>query len=235
MPSNPELDAARHERLGPPGAQVRPRPARLPGADRPVPRDRRRGARAGCRSASCSTAARRRRPACRHREPPRLRLGARSRPVVGRGVPRPARPAAGDLRRDTWPTVVLSNHDQSRHASRLSASAGIDDTDAVARAAAAILLHAAWHAVPLLRRGDRPARCRGPVRRDHRPARATRGGGLGLVEPRRLSIADAVERASRVTGSPRAGRGSGSVTTPTPGTWPPRPPIPTPSWRPTAA
>src|SRR5688572_6427104 len=41
---------------------------------------------------------------------------------------------------DTWPTVVLSNHDQSRHASRLSASAGIGDTDAVARAAAAILL-----------------------------------------------------------------------------------------------
>ncbi len=41
---------------------------------------------------------------------------------------------------DTWPTVVLSNHDQSRHASRLSESAGIDDTDAVARAAAAILL-----------------------------------------------------------------------------------------------
>ncbi len=41
---------------------------------------------------------------------------------------------------DIWPTVVLSNHDQSRHASRLSASAGIDDTDAVARAAAAVLL-----------------------------------------------------------------------------------------------
>ena len=41
---------------------------------------------------------------------------------------------------DTWPTVVLSNHDQSRHASRLSASAGIDDTDAVARASAAVLL-----------------------------------------------------------------------------------------------
>jgi alpha-glucosidase len=40
---------------------------------------------------------------------------------------------------DIWPTIVLSNHDQSRHASRLSASAGIDDTDAVARAAAAIL------------------------------------------------------------------------------------------------
>lgn len=41
---------------------------------------------------------------------------------------------------EIWPTVVLSNHDQSRHASRLSASAGIEDTDAVARAAAAILL-----------------------------------------------------------------------------------------------
>ena len=40
---------------------------------------------------------------------------------------------------DIWPTIVLSNHDQSRHASRLSASAGIEDTDAVARAAAAIL------------------------------------------------------------------------------------------------
>ncbi len=40
---------------------------------------------------------------------------------------------------ETWPTVVLSNHDQSRHATRLAASAGIDDTDAVARAAAAII------------------------------------------------------------------------------------------------
>jgi alpha-glucosidase len=40
---------------------------------------------------------------------------------------------------DIWPTVVLSNHDQSRHATRLAASAGIEDTDAVARAAAVIL------------------------------------------------------------------------------------------------
>ena len=39
-----------------------------------------------------------------------------------------------------WPTVTLSNHDQSRHASRLAASAGIADTDAVARAAAALIL-----------------------------------------------------------------------------------------------
>ena len=41
---------------------------------------------------------------------------------------------------DVWPTIVLSNHDQSRQASRLAASAGIDDTDAVARAAATIAL-----------------------------------------------------------------------------------------------
>jgi len=41
---------------------------------------------------------------------------------------------------DIWPTVVLSNHDQSRQASRLAASARIADTDAVARAAVAIAL-----------------------------------------------------------------------------------------------
>ncbi len=41
---------------------------------------------------------------------------------------------------DIWPTVVLSNHDQSRHVSRLAASAGIEDTDAVGRAAAALIL-----------------------------------------------------------------------------------------------
>ena len=41
---------------------------------------------------------------------------------------------------DRWPTIVLSNHDRPRHASRLAASAGIDDTDAVAKAAAVLLL-----------------------------------------------------------------------------------------------
>ncbi len=41
---------------------------------------------------------------------------------------------------DRWLANVLSNHDQSRHASRLADSAGIADTDAVARAAAVILL-----------------------------------------------------------------------------------------------
>jgi alpha-glucosidase len=41
---------------------------------------------------------------------------------------------------DKWLANVLSNHDQPRQASRLAASAGIADTDAVARAAALLLL-----------------------------------------------------------------------------------------------
>ena len=39
-----------------------------------------------------------------------------------------------------WPTVVLSNHDRPRHASRLAGPAGTADRDAVARAAAVLLL-----------------------------------------------------------------------------------------------
>jgi alpha-glucosidase len=41
---------------------------------------------------------------------------------------------------DRWPTLVLSNHDQPRQASRLAASAEIEDVDGVARAAALLLL-----------------------------------------------------------------------------------------------
>jgi alpha-glucosidase len=41
---------------------------------------------------------------------------------------------------DHWPTAVLSNHDQPRQASRLAASAGVPDTDAIARSAAVLLL-----------------------------------------------------------------------------------------------
>jgi alpha-glucosidase len=40
---------------------------------------------------------------------------------------------------DRWPTLAFSNHDRSRHAGRLAATAGISDTDAVARAAAVLL------------------------------------------------------------------------------------------------
>jgi alpha-glucosidase len=39
-----------------------------------------------------------------------------------------------------WPTAVMSNHDQPRHASRLAASVAATDRDAVARAAALLLL-----------------------------------------------------------------------------------------------
>jgi alpha-glucosidase len=39
-----------------------------------------------------------------------------------------------------WPTAVLSNHDQPRHASRLADNVGAQDRDAVARATAIILL-----------------------------------------------------------------------------------------------
>jgi alpha-glucosidase len=41
---------------------------------------------------------------------------------------------------DRWPTAVLSNHDQPRHASRLAEASGAADRDAVARAAALLLL-----------------------------------------------------------------------------------------------
>jgi alpha-glucosidase len=41
---------------------------------------------------------------------------------------------------DRWLANVLSNHDQSRHATRLAESARIPDTDAIARAAAVVLL-----------------------------------------------------------------------------------------------
>ena len=99
---------------------------------------------------------------------------------------------------------MLSNHDQSRHASRLSASAGIDDTDAVARAAAAILL--TLRGTPFLYYGEEIGLRDVEVPFDEiiDPPARRRGGGLGLVEPRRLPIADAVDRGagSRVHDGP---------------------------------
>ena len=41
---------------------------------------------------------------------------------------------------DRWPTVVLSNHDQPRHASRFAESIGTNDQDAIAKAAAVLSL-----------------------------------------------------------------------------------------------
>jgi alpha-glucosidase len=51
-----------------------------------------------------------------------------------------------------WPTVVLSNHDRSRHVSRLAASIGVEPTDALARAAAVLLL--TQRATPFLYYGE---------------------------------------------------------------------------------
>lgn len=53
---------------------------------------------------------------------------------------------------DRWPTIVLSNHDQPRHASRLAASIGSRDQDAVAKAAAILLL--AVRGTPFLYYGE---------------------------------------------------------------------------------
>ncbi len=55
----------------------------------------------------------------------------------------------GDSR---WLANVLSNHDQSRHASRLAASAATSDTDGIARAAAVVLL--AIRGTPFLYYGE---------------------------------------------------------------------------------
>ncbi|HET9519722.1 MAG TPA: alpha-glucosidase [Candidatus Limnocylindrales bacterium] len=51
-----------------------------------------------------------------------------------------------------WPALVLSNHDQPRHASRLARSAGIDDIDGIAKAAALALL--TFRGTPFLYYGE---------------------------------------------------------------------------------
>ena len=85
-----------------------------------------------------SEAERGRRP---HDRPPHgVRLGAARGAVVGRGVRRRDRLREKMFGDERWLANVLSNHDQSRQATRLADSAGIADTDAVARAAAVVLL-----------------------------------------------------------------------------------------------
>jgi alpha-glucosidase len=51
-----------------------------------------------------------------------------------------------------WPIAVLSNHDRSRHVSRLAASIGVEPSDAMARAAAVLLL--TQRATPFLYYGE---------------------------------------------------------------------------------
>ena len=79
--------------------------------------------------------------------------------------------ARDDVRGRAPAANVPSNHDQSRHATRLAdRSAGNSDTDARrARSGRPVALHYPRHAVHVLRRGDRAERRRHPDRRDHRP------------------------------------------------------------------
>jgi alpha-glucosidase len=63
-----------------------------------------------------------------------------------------------------WPTVVLSNHDQSRHASRLARSAGTNDIDGIAKAAAVLLL--TLRGTPFLYYGEEIAMVDVPIPHD---------------------------------------------------------------------
>ncbi|HEX5015577.1 MAG TPA: alpha-glucosidase [Candidatus Limnocylindrales bacterium] len=65
---------------------------------------------------------------------------------------------------DLRPTLVLSNHDQPRHASRLAASAGTTDVDAIAKAAAALLL--GLRGTPFLYYGEEIAMVDVPIPND---------------------------------------------------------------------
>ena len=129
--------------------------------------------------------------------PPRLRLGA-DRPRRGRRrrSGRRSSGASGCSGRTGWPTLVLSNHDQPRQASRLRhGRPARDDVDAIAKAAAVLLARRCGG-----RRSCTTARRSGmvdvddPAGRDRRPAGAHRRAGLPVVEPRPVPDADAVDR-----------------------------------------
>jgi alpha-glucosidase len=65
---------------------------------------------------------------------------------------------------DRWPALVLSNHDQPRHASRLAASAGIEDVDGIAKAAALVML--TLRGTPFLYYGEEIGMVDVPIPRD---------------------------------------------------------------------
>ena len=90
----------------------------------------------------------------------------------GGRLPRGER-GTSELHAGRWPTVVLSNHDQSRHASRRRLGRrDRPDGDAIARRPRCST-HAPRHAVPVLRRGDRARDVADPAARSstHRPPR----------------------------------------------------------------
>ena len=190
---------------------LRPRPAGLPGADRPLPGDPRRGARPDVGGRAVRRHGRDGRR-LRDRPAPRLRLGPARIAVGGRRDPggdrASARPRSATTR---WPTAVLSNHDQSRHVTRLAASIGVEASDAIARAAAVLLL--TQRGTPFLYYGEelgtaRRRRARADEIVDP-PARLGRPG-IRLVGSLAQPHADAVDRRSRAPGSRAAGRGCGS-------------------------
>ena len=217
LPSNPSRrgrtawDRQDHE--------LRPRPARLARAastrfraivdEAPGPR---------CRSGSCSPARPRARPRCRPIATS-CSTGSCSTPtLVRRGLPAPrSRRRERAFGPDRWPTVVLSNHDQPRHAiAARRLGRGIDRPAMRSRKAAAVVL-LTLRGTPFLYYGEelghaRRRRCR-PTRSSTRPARpgrpATSRGGTARPMP----IADAMDRRARARVHAGHARGCASATT----------------------
>ena len=167
------------------------------------------------------------------RPPPRLRLGA-DRRARGR---RAAFRAAVERRERLFGPERLAD---ARALEPRPAAAGLalrqrrparDDVDAIAKAAAVLLVGAARNAVPVLRRGarawstSRSRRTRSSTRRRAAPGRTSRGGTATSAGRRCRGPPD------RAPGSRPAGRGSGSARTRPAGTSPRRPPTRTPFWR----
>ena len=139
--------------------------------------------------------------------------------------------ASGCSGRSGWPTLVFSNHDQPRQASRFARSAGSDDADAIAKAAAVLLARPcagrrscttarswAWAT-------SRSRRTRSSTRRRASPGRTSRGGTATSAGRRCRGPPD------RAPGSRPAGRGSGSARTRPAAMSPRRPPTRARSWR----
>ena len=163
-----------------------------------------------------------------------LRLGAAGRTVVGRGLRRGDLAARGDVRRRALagqraveprsvaagqPPRGVGGHRRHRRDRQGGGGRPADDPR---------------HAVPVLRRGARDARCRRPGRRDHRPAGPPGAGRprIRVVEPRPMPLADALDERARSRLHDRVGHGSASATTRERGTSPPRRPIRIPCCRP---
>ena len=152
----------------------------------------------GCPSASCSTGDPATAPRLARRSPPRVRLGA-DPAALGRPRVRatPARREAA-FGADRWPTRAVEPRPVAPGVAA-RAWADAETSDEIARAAAVLLPDHARHAVPVLRRGARAARCRVPRSRAsiHRPRGGRLGPGCPVVEPSTRRGADAMGGGSR--------------------------------------